>query len=81
MLGSQGDAGQFPHPRAHIIDFMVAILNPKKDENHPRPGLRQPPDFLVSSYKHILEANTDAGGQQHPDARRQGQAGGQFQGL
>ena len=31
VLGSQGDAGQFRTPR-HIIDFIVAILDPKKDE-------------------------------------------------
>jgi len=30
VLGSQGDAGQFRTPR-HIIDFMVAIFDPKKD--------------------------------------------------
>jgi type I restriction enzyme M protein len=29
VLGSQGDAGQFRTPR-HIIDFMVAIMQPKK---------------------------------------------------
>ncbi len=29
ILGSQGDAGQFRTPR-HIIDFMVAIIDPKK---------------------------------------------------
>jgi type I restriction enzyme M protein len=32
VLGSQGDAGQFRTPR-HIIDFMVAIMQPKKEES------------------------------------------------
>ena len=31
VLGSQGDAGQFRTPR-HIIDFMVEVLAPKKNE-------------------------------------------------
>jgi type I restriction enzyme M protein len=31
VLGSQGDAGQFRTPR-HIIDFIVAIVDPQKDE-------------------------------------------------
>ena len=60
VLGSQGDAGQFRTPR-HIIDFMVAILDPKKDETVLDPACGTA-GFLVSSYKHILEANTDAEG-------------------
>src|SRR5215216_3711612 len=31
VLGSQGDAGQFRTPR-HIIDFIVNIMQPKKNE-------------------------------------------------
>ena len=31
IMGSQGDAGQFRTPR-HIIDFIVEIVDPKKDE-------------------------------------------------
>src|SRR5512139_892115 len=31
VLGSQGDAGQFRTPR-HIIDFMVKVVDPQKDE-------------------------------------------------
>ncbi|HOK05014.1 MAG TPA: N-6 DNA methylase, partial [Victivallales bacterium] len=31
VLGSQGDAGQFRTPR-HIIDFMVEVTSPKKNE-------------------------------------------------
>ena len=30
-MGSQGDAGQFRTPR-HIIDMMVEIVDPKKNE-------------------------------------------------
>ena len=30
-MGSQGDAGQFRTPR-HIIDFIVAVVDPKKNE-------------------------------------------------
>ena len=60
VLGSQGDAGQFRTPR-HIIDFIVAILDPKKDETILDPACGTA-GFLVSSYKHILQANTDAEG-------------------
>ena len=60
VLGSQGDAGQFRTPR-HIIDFMVAILDPKKDETVLDPACGTA-GFLVSSYKHILKTNTDAEG-------------------
>ena len=60
VLGSQGDAGQFRTPR-HIIDFMVAILDPKKDETVLDPACGTA-GFLVSSYKRILKANTDAEG-------------------
>ena len=31
VLGSQGDAGQFRTPR-HIIDFIVSVVDPKKEE-------------------------------------------------
>ena len=60
MLGSQGDAGQFRTPR-HIIDFIVAVLDPRKDETILDPACGTA-GFLVSSYKHILQANTDADG-------------------
>ncbi|QDC36028.1 N-6 DNA methylase [Sphingobium fuliginis] len=60
VLGSQGDAGQFRTPR-HIIDFMVEIIDPKKDEVILDPACGTA-GFLISSYKHILKANsTDAG--------------------
>jgi type I restriction enzyme M protein len=60
VLGSQGDAGQFRTPR-HIIDFMVKVLDPKKSETILDPACGTA-GFLISSYKHILSANTDAKG-------------------
>src|SRR6266550_6014022 len=60
VLGSQGDAGQFRTPR-HIIDFIVAIVDPKKDETILDPACGTA-GFLISSYKHILRANTDTDG-------------------
>jgi type I restriction enzyme M protein len=60
VLGSQGDAGQFRTPR-HIIDFMVEIIDPKKNETV-RDTACGTAGFLISSYKHILKANTDAKG-------------------
>lgn len=57
VLGSQGDAGQFRTPR-HIIDFIVAVIDPKKDERVLDPACGTA-GFLISSYKHILKANTD----------------------
>jgi type I restriction enzyme M protein len=61
VLGSQGDAGQFRTPR-HIIDFMVSIIDPKKNETVLDPACGTA-GFLISSWKHILNANTDARGQ------------------
>lgn len=60
VLGSQGDAGQFRTPR-HIIDFIVAILDPKKNETVLDPACGTA-GFLISAYKHILRANTDGHG-------------------
>jgi type I restriction enzyme M protein len=60
VLGSQGDAGQFRTPR-HIIDFMVEVIDPKKNETV-RDTACGTAGFLISSYKHILKANTDAKG-------------------
>jgi type I restriction enzyme M protein len=60
VLGSQGDAGQFRTPR-HIIDFMVALLDPRKDETVLDPACGTA-GFLISAYKHILRTNTDAKG-------------------
>ena len=60
VLGSQGDAGQFRTPR-HIIDFIVAVIDPKKGETVLDPACGTA-GFLISSYKHILAANTDPQG-------------------
>ena len=60
VLGSQGDAGQFRTPR-HIIDFMVEVVDPKKTETVLDPACGTA-GFLISSWKHILKANTDAKG-------------------
>ncbi len=56
VLGSQGDAGQFRTPR-HIIDFMVEITQPKKNETICDPACGTA-GFLISSYKHILRENS-----------------------
>lgn len=70
VLGSQGDAGQFRTPR-HIIDFIVKILDPKKDETmlDPSGGTC---GFLISGYKHILNSNTNKtlGDKLTPDERK-----------
>ena len=57
FMGSQGDAGQFRTPR-HIIDFIVKIVNPQKNETILDPACGTA-GFLISSYKHILSQNTD----------------------
>ena len=56
VLGSQGDAGQFRTPR-HIIDFMVAILNPQKHETMGDTACGTA-GFLISAYKHVLKHNS-----------------------
>lgn len=60
VLGSQGDAGQFRTPR-HIIDFIVEVVAPQKSEVVLDPACGTA-GFLISAYKHILRANTDAKG-------------------
>jgi type I restriction enzyme M protein len=56
VLSSQGDAGQFRTPR-HIIDFMVEIVNPSKEDTVLDPACGTA-GFLISSYKHIIRQNT-----------------------
>ena len=53
IMSSQGDAGQFRTPR-HIIDFIVDVVNPTKDDKILDPACGTG-GFLVSSYMHILE--------------------------
>jgi type I restriction enzyme M protein len=60
VLGSQGDAGQFRTPR-HIIDFIVSIVDPQKTESILDPACGTA-GFLISAYKHIVRANTNAKG-------------------
>lgn len=69
VLGSQGDAGQFRTPR-HIIDFIVGVVDPKKDETILDPACGTA-GFLISGYKHILRQNTTnrRGDQLTPDER------------
>ena len=60
ILGAQGDAGQFRTPR-HIIDFIVALLNPQKHETILDPACGTA-GFLIAAYKHIQQANTNQQG-------------------
>lgn len=56
VLGSQGDAGQFRTPR-HIIEFMVEVIDPKKNESVLDPACGTA-GFLISAWKHILKQNS-----------------------
>lgn len=58
IMGSQGDAGQFRTPR-HIIDFLVAIVDPDIGESILDPACGTA-GFLISAYKHILLKHTKA---------------------
>lgn len=51
IMGSQGDAGQFRTPR-HIIDFMVKVVDPTKNETILDPACGTA-GFLISSFNHI----------------------------
>lgn len=53
IMSSQGDAGQFRTPR-HIIDFIVEVVNPTKDDKILDPACGTG-GFLISSYRHILK--------------------------
>lgn len=57
IMGSQGDAGQFRTPR-HLIDFIVEIVDPKKNETILDPACGTA-GFLISAYKHILKSNKE----------------------
>ncbi len=56
ILGSQGEAGQFRTPR-NIIDFMVEMLEPKKNEKILDPACGTG-GFLISAYKYIIKHNS-----------------------
>ncbi len=72
VLGSQGDAGQFRTPR-HIIDFIVEIVDPKKTDTILDPACGTA-GFLISSYKHILRANSSVPSPQPSPGGRGGSA-------
>ncbi|MBT7395591.1 MAG: N-6 DNA methylase [Prolixibacteraceae bacterium] len=55
VMGSQGDAGQFRTPR-HIIDFLVAMVDPKKTDTILDPACGTA-GFLISAFKHIKAQN------------------------
>lgn len=57
VMGSQGDAGQFRTPR-HIIDFLVACVNPTKTDTIMDPACGTA-GFLISAYKYIQEQNVN----------------------
>ena len=79
VLGSQGDAGQFRTPR-HIIDFIVAVIDPKKDETILDPACGTA-GFLISSYKHILASNTDEQGTSTLTPEEKGRLATNFKGY
>lgn len=53
MMSAQGDAGQFRTPR-HIIEFIVDVVNPSKQETVLDPACGTA-GFLIAAYKHIIE--------------------------
>lgn len=57
ILGSSGDLGMFRTPR-HIIDFIVSIVEPNKDDRILDPACGTA-GFLISAYKYILNSNLD----------------------
>ena len=60
IMGSQGDAGQFRTPR-HIIDMMVEITAPAKNETILDPACGTA-GFLISAYNYIKKTNLDEQG-------------------
>jgi len=79
VLGSQGDAGQFRTPR-HIIDFIVELIAPQKGETILDPACGTA-GFLISAYKHILRANTDARGHSKLTPDDRGRLANNFKGY
>ena len=79
VLGSQGDAGQFRTPR-HIIDFIVSVIDPKKDETILDPACGTA-GFLISSYKHILKSNIDDEGNSTLTPDEKGTLAANFEGY
>ena len=79
VLGSQGDAGQFRTPR-HIIDFIVEVIAPKKNEKVLDPACGTA-GFLISAYKHILKANVDKKGDSKLTPDEKGRLAKNFKGY
>ena len=79
VLDSQGDAGQFRTPR-HIIDFIVAVVDPKKNESVLDPACGTA-GFLISSFKHIMAANTGEDGQSRLTPQERGVLAENFRGY
>ena len=52
-MSTQGDAGQFRTPR-HIIEFIVQLVNPGKDDKILDPACGTA-GFLITAYKHIMQ--------------------------
>lgn len=52
VMSSQGDAGQFRTPR-HIIDFVVDVIKPDKNETILDPACGTA-GFLISAYKYVV---------------------------
>ena len=57
VMGSQGDAGQFRTPR-HIIDFLVAIVDPSKTDTVMDPACGTA-GFLISAFKYLKQKNNN----------------------
>ena len=70
-MGIQGENGQFRTPR-HIIDFMVACLDPQPGDKILDPACGTG-GFLVSAYKHILAKSTSPGSKMPGDRLTHGQ--------
>ena len=79
VLDSQGDAGQFRTPR-HIIDFIVAVVDPKKNESVLDPACGTA-GFLISSFKHIMAANTGDDGRSRLTPQERGALAENFRGY
>ena len=79
VMGAQGDAGQFRTPR-HIIDFIVDVVDPQLYETVLDPACGTA-GFLISAYKHIRRANTDADGQSELTPHERGRLAESFTGY
>lgn len=79
IMGSQGDAGQFRTPR-HIIDMMVEITAPQKNETILDPACGTA-GFLISAYNYIKKTNVDEDGKSSLDSDDQKRITANFAGY